>query len=104
MTALMSKLVGMSFYRHALEFTKIIREKSDPQKPLPVLLVREPENQYDPNAIAVYIKLGHVERDKAAILADTMEALGRENLRWTQSSEIVLDGSGTIMLSTEADL
>lgn len=100
MTTLLSKLVGTSFYRHATEISKMVRINHVPEKPpLPLLLVREPENPHDKNAIAVYIKLGHVERDKAAILADVFDQ--PENTRICVYAKADIDASGQINVATE---
>lgn len=57
-------VVGTSFYPDAIKYIKEPRE---------LLLIREPENEYDCNAIAVYDsknrKLGHVPRDIAEAMA-----------------------------------
>ena len=50
-------------------------------EPLTAILVREPDNEYDPNAIAVHVPalgehahLGHVPRNVAARLAPQLDA------------------------------
>lgn len=63
MPSLITKLVGVNFYSKALQIKKLL----EPGHPL--LLVREPNNPYDPNAIEVYIKLGHIDSNNAAQIA-----------------------------------
>jgi hypothetical protein len=63
MKSIIGKLVGMSFYKNA---TSVVKQLTNDTT---VLLVREPRNKYDPNAIGVYMKLGHINRDVAMELA-----------------------------------
>jgi hypothetical protein len=47
----------------------------------PVLLVREPHNPKDPNAIAIYVegkRIGYVPRNQNAVLAQFIDQQGRE--------------------------
>src|SRR6478752_4087627 len=67
------KLVGMSFYKNA---TKVVKELSSDTT---LLLVREPRNKFDPNAIGVYMKLGHINRDVAMVLAPLAD-MGKRGL------------------------
>lgn len=107
MPTLISKLVGMSFYKHALAITKLIRENYDGRpeaKPLPLLLVREPNNPHDPNAVAVYIKLGHIERDKAAIISglyDVPDEHMVENAAIIIYAKADVDTTGQVNVLTE---
>lgn len=41
----------------------------------PVLLVREPKNQHDKNAIAVYVAIGYVKATEAKEWADQIDTL-----------------------------
>lgn len=65
---LLGKIVGMSFYKHAKKIVDLLEVDN------PLLLVREKYNKYDDNAIAVYIKLGHIDRVNAAVLAPFADA------------------------------
>lgn len=63
------EVVGESFYQDNL--LQIAGEKTDESKEVEctALLVPEPENKHDRNAVAVYInnlKVGHLSRDDAA--------------------------------------
>ncbi|MGQ9474676.1 MAG: HIRAN domain-containing protein [Actinomycetota bacterium] len=64
-----SKVAGTSFHQDALKRCK---------EGEPLRLVREPENPYDRNAIAVYSQsnelIGHIKRDLAAELAPLMDS------------------------------
>lgn len=87
-------IVGESHYRAALERTATIAVRGTP--PLPVttdiatdepdlpwfqaVLVREPDNPYDSNAIAVYSpvgKIGHLSRDDAERYQDVLISVER---------------------------
>lgn len=73
MKSIIGKLVGMSFYKNA---TKVVKELTDDTT---LLLVREPRNKFDPNAIGVYMKLGHINRDVAMELAPLAD-IGKRGL------------------------
>lgn len=52
----------------------------------PALFVREPTNEYDPNAVMVLVadrKIGYLPRDKAARLAAIIDAKGITQLTGT---------------------
>lgn len=61
-------LVGMKYYPPALDIVERLPEGTK------LLLVREPANTHDPNAVAVYFKLGHIPKQRAAILAPLLDA------------------------------
>ena len=66
-------VAGVSYRREALDDASF-----DPGEPL--ALVREPENEHDPNAVAVWnaertLQLGYVPRDVAPELAGDEQAL-----------------------------
>lgn len=63
MPSLIARLVGVNFYSKALQIKSLIEAGH------PLLLVREPDNPHDPNAIEVYIKLGHIDRKNAEFLS-----------------------------------
>lgn len=67
MPTIKGNLVGIKFYRGASRLVEHLKGGED------VLLVREPSNQYDPNAVAVYAKIGHIDRSNAAILVDLID-------------------------------
>jgi len=41
----------------------------------PALLVREPENKFDPNAVAVYVQIGYIPKAQAAAWASQLDTL-----------------------------
>lgn len=66
-------LVGTKFRKAGLRILGILDDRH------PVLLVREPQNQFDPNAIAVYVPIGYVKKEEAAQWAaqfDTLNPVG----------------------------
>ena len=70
-------IVGVRFYEGAS--TLLAAEEL---RDLPPALVREPDNKYDKNAIAVYLddtKVGHIPAPQAKILAPMLDA-GRKVL------------------------
>jgi hypothetical protein len=88
-------VVGESHYQPALEMTAKIATRG--QAPLPVqlpivdeepellwfqaVLVREPDNEYDSNAIAVHStrgKIGHLSRDDAELYQDVLLEIERQ--------------------------
>lgn len=64
---LKGRLVGSNFYHGGLAVKAALKHGDD------LLLVREPANQYDPNAIAVYAKIGHIDRTNAAIFSNVFD-------------------------------
>lgn len=59
----------------------------------PVLLVREPRNQYDPCAIAVYIdgeKVGYIPRNQNRVIASFIDQSGQP---WDQPVAIAQDSA-----------
>jgi hypothetical protein len=66
---------GESNYQDALKY---LRGYADSDDRLPALLVREPDNRYDTNAVAVVVygrTVGYLGRDDAADLADGLDEL-----------------------------
>lgn len=64
-------LVGQRFYPAGKPLL------ADADSSTEVTLVREPENPFDPNAVAVHIegtKVGHLARADAALIAPIMDA------------------------------
>ena len=89
-------IVGSSFYPGAGNWIA----KLAPGQRLRV--EREPNNQYDPNAIAVYIfqqKLGHFPRGFAAEVAPLMDA--GKKLAATKSRDPRFAGSGLMVVEWE---
>lgn len=89
-------IVGSSFYPGAGNW---IAKLSPGQK---LRVEREPNNQYDANAIAVYIfqqKLGHFPRGFAAEVAPIMDA-GKE-LTAVKSRDPRFAGSGVMVVEWE---
>ena len=85
-------VVGESFYQSALERTAALAARGKPPLPVAVsvaddepdllwfqaVLVREPDNPYDSNAIAVYSpagKIGHLSREDAEDYQDVLIAV-----------------------------
>jgi HIRAN domain len=67
-------IVGMEF-RKAVEIVAAL------QPGAPVTLVREPTNQYDPNAIAVWVEgkhVGYIPKKQNAVLAQFMDQTGSD--------------------------
>lgn len=59
----------------------------------PAVLVREPTNQYDANAIAVYVdgrRIGYVPKKQNAVLAQFIDQKGRE---LTDAEPLALDAA-----------
>jgi hypothetical protein len=66
---------GESNYQDALKY---LRRYADSDGRLPALLVREPDNRYDTNAVAVMAygrTVGYLSRNDAANLADHLDEL-----------------------------
>lgn len=73
MKSMYIKVVGVTFEGRQL----VLAEMS---AGAPILLIPEPENQYDPNAIAVWtsgnpaaLQIGYVPRELAAVIAPFLE-------------------------------
>lgn len=61
-------LVGISHLRFgAAQALQHLREGC------PLLLIREPSNAYDPNAIQVWVRVGFIKKEQAAQLASKMD-------------------------------
>ena len=78
------KVVGVSFTAaypaNLLLLSKMVADAEVVGERLPVLLVRNPANEYDTNAVEVHVPclgdlamIGHVDRDNAARLAPRMD-------------------------------
>lgn len=61
-------LVGMKHHPPALRALSIAPDGTE------LLLVREPANKYDPNAIQVVMILGYIKKERALALAPRMDA------------------------------
>lgn len=62
----------------------------------PVILVREPANKYDPNAVQVWIgdkHVGYVPKTQNAVLAKFIDAHGTEMHQTFESPEVAQDGA-----------
>lgn len=89
-------IVGSSFYQGASNWIM----KMKPGQP--VRLEREPDNQYDKNAVAVHIfqqKLGHLPRGFAAELAPFLDAGLRVEAR--KSKDPKFGQSGVLYIEWE---
>jgi hypothetical protein len=56
-------LVGTTFKRHSKEVVSLLSDGT------PLLLMPEPDNPHDNNAILVLLPLGYVKKEQAALLA-----------------------------------
>lgn len=96
-----TKVVGLSFIKsypnNLLELRDItegvIAHDGQPGEEAPVVLIRNPDNEYDANAIEVHVPalgskamVGHLERPIAARLARELDA----GVRWRARVESVL--------------
>lgn len=61
--------VGAHFRPAGLDIVRVLENRH------PCLLIREPENQHDKNAIAIYVPIGYVPKAQAAVWADQMDTL-----------------------------
>jgi hypothetical protein len=72
-------VVGESFHQDALTATVPLAQPGEEGRPMfRAVLVAEPENPYDPNAIAIHSaagKVGHLSRSEALDYAPVMAAL-----------------------------
>lgn len=77
------RLVGVTFAEHYPEsLYQLMEQIKEDRLPVPLTLVREPENEFDPNAVAVVAPneefgphiIGHIPRHLAARLAPEMDA------------------------------
>jgi hypothetical protein len=104
------EVVGESHYRNAL--SNLLAKWGDPDADLeafqsataPAALVREPDNPYDKNAIAVHVDgqlVGYVPRDVAAELAPVMGRRGRRDCQALLQGR--LSGLIGVMLDVELD-
>jgi hypothetical protein len=67
------RVVGVTFHK---SYPKIAYWLADLPRKAKARLVREPDNQYDPNAIGVWVgkhQLGHIDRYMARKLAPEMD-------------------------------
>lgn len=70
--------VGESYRQDALRY---LRQYASPEGRIPALLVREPNNQHDANAVAIVIygyQVGYLKRDDAADMADMLDELAED--------------------------
>ena len=89
------QIMGSSFYTGA--GAHIARMRAGQQ----LMVVREPTNKHDPNAIAVYIfnqQLGHLPRGFAAEIAPLMDAAGAPMVRAWKSKDPKFTGVGVIVV------
>ncbi|MDX6702816.1 MAG: hypothetical protein QOF26_3042 [Baekduia sp.] len=72
-------VVGESFHQDALEGTVALTRPGEEGRPMfRAVLVAEPDNPYDPNAVAIHSaagKVGHLSRGEAIDYAPVMAAL-----------------------------
>jgi len=60
-------LVGSRFRPNGIQLVNAMADEH------PVLMVREPDNLHDPNAIAVYVQIGYVPANQAAYWASQLD-------------------------------
>jgi HIRAN domain len=74
-------VVGESFYQEALRATsRLCTTGADGRSTFTAVLVAEPDNPYDANAIAVYSpagKVGHLSRDDAFLYQEVITEVAR---------------------------
>jgi hypothetical protein len=80
-------VVGESHYQEAIVHT-IALSQPDTREPdrhaFQAVLVREPDNKYDPNAVGVYSsvgKVGHLSREAAVEYGPVFEEVARQGVR-----------------------
>jgi hypothetical protein len=76
-------VVGVSFvadYPHNLRLLKELDDERAQDEPLPVVLIRRPENPHDANAVEVHVPalgtqgmIGHLSRENAAKIAPLLD-------------------------------
>ena len=76
-------VVGVSFtpdYPHNLHLLRDLDDERNQDEPLTVVLVRNPANEHDPNAVEVHVPalgvqgmIGHLSRENAAKIAPLMD-------------------------------
>ncbi len=98
-------VVGESFHRHQLgALTDGIVGSVERQ----VLLVREPQNHYDPNCIAVQslngAVLGHLSRPNARRFAHAFDRLGRPVLVNAEIRRQAIDHDWNVVLRVNYDV
>ena len=96
-----AKVVGVSFVPaypdNLYVLDQVMHEAAQRQEHLPAILIRNPDNAYDSNAIEVHVPslgamgmIGHLTRPIAARLAPEMDA----GVRWLARVESVLIAEG----------
>ena len=71
MTTAIKSLLSLVGTRFRLRGPKLVSEMDNKH---PVLLVREPGNPYDHNAIAVYVQIGYISAKEASEWGPQMDA------------------------------
>jgi hypothetical protein len=89
-------VVGVTFtpdYPHNLLLLRDLDEERAGDEPLPVVLIRNPANEHDPNAVEVHVPalgvqgmIGHLSRENAAKIAPLLDegALFSCYLNWVR--------------------
>lgn len=71
-----SRVTGSTFYPHAQEILRLL--KKVPPKNIILRFEREPDNEFDPNAVAIYVsiknahneyKIGHFPKEGAPLIS-----------------------------------
>lgn len=85
MTTRTYSIVGME-HQHSTEIVAALQTGAD------VILVREPTNQYDPNAIAVWVdgkRIGYIPKAQNKVLAGFIDGTGHNVLPYGDDPNVV---------------
>ena len=89
---------GESHYQPALHQTATLAIEDDGERVFQAILVAEPENEHDPNAIAVYStagKVGYVPSDEAPAYRPVFEEIARQGCRAGVCTGLLVGGTPT---------
>lgn len=87
---------GESHYQPALHETARLATEQDGERVFQAILVAEPDNEYDSNAIAVYSeagKLGYIPRDDAPDYRPVFEEIARQGCRAGVCEAVLVGGT-----------
>lgn len=89
---------GESHYQPALRETARLATEEDGERAFRAILVAETDNEYDPNAIAVYStagKVGYVPRDDAPAYRPVFEEIARQGCGAGACTGLLIGGTPT---------
>lgn len=89
---------GESHHQPALHATAKLATDEDGERIFEAILVAEPDNEYDPNAIAVYSaagKLGYIPRDDAPAYRPVFEEIAHQGCRAGACTGLLVGGTPT---------